>query len=206
MIKLSIIIPYYYTYKYTIQLLKELSIQVTDEVEVILVDDGCNETRFDEFKFVNVIHLDKNYGASHAWNVGLDVAQGQFIGFIDSDDMIMMDYIEVLLDAIKHDYADEIIFSFINIVTSNVQLRPQCRAIWKAIYRRNIVPRFDESFVCNTDAPFKRKLDATEHTQYYLERVLYCYRSEREGSITWRKNKGMLSNNIDKEDDICGKG
>jgi hypothetical protein len=50
MIKLSIIIPYYDTYNYTIKLLRELQIQLTDEVEVILVDDGCNETRFDQFK------------------------------------------------------------------------------------------------------------------------------------------------------------
>ena len=43
MIKLSLIIPYYDTYEYTIKLLKELRLQKTDEVEVILVDDGCDE-------------------------------------------------------------------------------------------------------------------------------------------------------------------
>ena len=89
MIKLSIIIPYYDTYNYTIKLLRELQIQLTDEVEVILVDDGCNETRFDEFKEFKIIHVD-HIGASAAWNVGIKAATGKFIGFIDSDDMIMM--------------------------------------------------------------------------------------------------------------------
>ena len=65
-ILLSIVIPYYNTYDYTIKLLKELSIQYTNDIEVILIDDGCHETRFDEFKQFTIIHLDKNYGASYA--------------------------------------------------------------------------------------------------------------------------------------------
>ena len=194
MIKLSIIIPYYKTFDYTYKLLKELSIQVTNEVEVILIDDGCNETRLDEFGFVKITHLDKNYGASHAWNVGLDQAQGKFIGFIDSDDMIMMDYIDRLIDAIDNDYADEIIFDFIDITEGKLYQRPQCRAIWKAIYRRNIVPRFCESWVCGTDLPFRYNLSRIPHTKYNLDRILYCYNSNREGSITWRKKHGELKN------------
>ena len=55
MVKLSIIIPYYDTYDFTIKLLKELSIQKKDNVEVILVDDGCNARRFDDFKEFKII-------------------------------------------------------------------------------------------------------------------------------------------------------
>lgn len=195
MIKLSIIIPYYKTYEYTKALLKELSIQVTPEVEIILVDDGCHEYRLDEFKFVNIIHLDKNGGASHAWNVGLDRAQGKFIGFIDSDDMITMDYIERLLDAIDKDLADEIVFNFIDIDRNKIHINPTCRAIWKAIYRREICPRFNEQIFYNTDVPFKLRLMRTPHTRYYLDRVLYIYRSFREDSITWRKKRGLFKVN-----------
>lgn len=196
MIKLSIIIPYYQTYDFTYKLLRELSIQVTDEVEVILIDDGCNETRLDQFEFVKITHLDKNYGASHAWNVGLDQAQGKYIGFIDSDDMITMNYIEELLDAIDKEYADEILFNFIDYNRNYVYIEPKCRAIWKAIYKREIVPRFDESYKCNTDAPFRKQLYTTPHTKYYLNKTLYMYRSVREGSITWLKNRGLLKNDF----------
>ena len=66
MIKLSIIIPYYQTYEFTYKLLKELQIQVTDEVEVILIDDGCNEIRLDQFDFVKITHLPERKGASYA--------------------------------------------------------------------------------------------------------------------------------------------
>ena len=191
-IKLSIIIPYYDTFEYTYTLLKELEKQVTDEVEVILIDDGCNETKLDEFGFVKITHLDKNYGASHAWNVGLDQALGNFIGFIDSDDMIEENYISTLIKAIDDDHADEIIFDFIDINKNFIYKRPRCRAIWKAIYRKNIVPRFDETRLYNTDVPFKQHLLKTEHSTYYLDVVLYQYRSVREGSITWKKLRGMF--------------
>lgn len=193
MIKLSIIIPYYETYEYTYKLLRELSIQVTDEVEVILIDDGCNETRLDQFDFVKITHLDKNYGASHAWNVGIKQAVGKYIGFIDSDDMIAMNYIEELIKAIDLDLGDEIIFDFIDSDRIFLHQKPTCRAIWKGIYKREIVPFFNENALFNTDIPFRDKLDAIEHTKYYLRKVLYFYHSVREGSITWKKHEAFFN-------------
>lgn len=193
MIKLSIIIPYYQTYDLTYKLLRELSIQITDEVEIILVDDGCNEKRLDQFTFAKIIHLDKNYGASHAWNVGIKEAKGEYIGFIDSDDMIMMDYIETLIDAINNRVADEIMFGFLITDKNKLVVEPKCRAIWKAIYKREIVPMFDESYKCNTDLPFKLQLMKTPHTKKTLGKILYCYNSNREGSITWRKKRGLIT-------------
>ena len=194
MIKLSIIIPYFETYSLTVKLLKELQIQVTDEVEVILVDDGCNETRLDEFAFVKITHLDKNYGASHAWNVGIKQAQGKFIAFIDSDDMIMANYVSELLVAIDSDCGDEIIFNWLDYNRNILVKHPVNRARWKAIYRKEIVPFFDEKYVCNTDVPFQAGLLQVEHTKYYLDKVLYVYNSNRQGSITWRKCRGLLRN------------
>lgn len=191
MIKLSIIIPYYDTYHYTIKLLRELQIQVTDEVEVILVDDGCNETRFDEFKEFNIIHVD-HIGASAAWNVGIRAATGKFIGFIDSDDMIMMNYIEELIHAIDMDLADEILFDWVDVNRNEVMKYPGARAVWKAIYRREIVPFFDETYEHHTDVPFQDQLRNTPHTRKSLHKSLYCYRSRREGSITDRYRRGMF--------------
>lgn len=192
MIKLSIIIPYYDTFHYTIKLLRELQIQVTDEVEVILVDDGCNETRFDEFKEFNIIHVD-HIGASAAWNVGIKTATGKFIGFIDSDDMIMMNYIEELIHAIDMDLADEILFDWVDVNRNEVMKYPGARAVWKAIYRREIVPFFDETYEHHTDMPFQDQLRNTPHTRKSLHKSLYCYRSRREGSITDRYRRGMFT-------------
>lgn len=191
MIKLSIIIPYYYTYKYTIRLLQELRLQKTDEVEVILIDDGCNETRFDEFTEFTIIHSE-HIGASAAWNLGISKATGKYIGFIDSDDMIMMNYIEILLEAIDKELADEIMFDWLDWNLNRVVINPSARAIWKAIYKRDIVPSFDENCNYNTDIPFQNKLRQTPHTRHRLNKTLYIYRSKRAGSITWRKRNGEI--------------
>lgn len=197
MIKLSIIIPYYNTYNLTYKLLRELQLQVTDEVEVILIDDGCHEERLDQFEFVKITHLDKNYGASYAWNRGIEQAKGKYIGFIDSDDMITMSYIEDLIKAIDDDLGDEIVFSFIDYDKNIYFQKPTCRAIWKAIYKKEIVPMFDENVFYNTDLPFRNKLNEINHTKVYLDKTLYIYRSVREDSITWRKRSGYFKNNKD---------
>jgi len=184
---LSIIIPYYDTYEYTKDILTELERQFTQEVEIILVDDGCNEKRFDEFTKFTIIHLDKNYGASYAWNRGIDIASGNYIGFIDSDDMIRMDYIKVLLNTIKEHSEDEIVFNWYDVSKNILVKHPSNRGIWKAIYKKEICPRFKENWKYCTDLPFSEQLKNTPHTKFYLDELLYFYRSQREGSITWNR-------------------
>ena len=187
MIKLSIIIPYYQTYEFTYKLLKELQIQVTDEVEVILIDDGCNEIRLDQFDFVKITHLPARKGASYAWNRGIEQAVGKYIAFIDSDDMIMMNYVEELIKAIDAELADEIIFNWIDTTRNLLFCSPKNRGIWKAIYKRNIIPFFNENYYERTDLPFQLKLAKTPHTKAFLPKILYCYNSDRTGSITWNR-------------------
>jgi len=183
---LSIIIPYYNTYDYTIKLLKELNIQYTDDIEVILVDDGCNEVRFDVFERFTIIHLDKNCGASYAWNRGIDAAKGSYIAFIDSDDMISMDYVDTLVDAIKNHTEDVIKFAWFDSDRMRLSQNPTNRGIWKAIYKKEICPRFNEAWKERTDIPFDVALRKTPHTEYYIDKLLYFYHSKREGSITWK--------------------
>ena len=193
MIKLSLIIPYYDTYDYTIKLLKELRLQKTDEVEVILIDDGCNETRFDEFTEFKIIHAEHK-GACAAWNEGIRQSTGTYIGFIDSDDMIMMNYVELLIKAIDQELADEIMFDWVDFDGDKVISYPIARAIWKAIYKREIVPFFDETCVHHTDIPFQKQLRITPHTIVRLHAPLYIYRSQRIGSISWQHKQGLLKN------------
>ena len=98
MVKLSIIIPYFETFELTDKLMRELLTQtymLDDEVEIILIDDGCNEKKLDAFnnEHIKVIHQD-NIGVAKTRNEGIDLAQGKYIAFIDCDDMITMNYID----------------------------------------------------------------------------------------------------------------
>ena len=102
--KLSIITPYYKTLSLTLALAKVLEPQLTDEVEWIIIDDGCNETALDKLK-AKVIHLPVPSGnASKPRNVGLETAQGEYIAFIDSDDSVSEDYIKTILEKTKENW------------------------------------------------------------------------------------------------------
>ena len=95
--KLSIIIPYYNGGRYTDELLKQLEPQITKDVEVILVDDGSKIPFKTDYSWIKVIRQ-KNAGASAARNTGLDHAKGDYIAFIDADDLISDKYVETIDD------------------------------------------------------------------------------------------------------------
>lgn len=191
-IKLSILIAYYETYEMTLKLLKELSIQKTDEVEIILIDDGCHETRFDRFTDFIIIHNYKNEGMSNALNKALEYANGKYIAIIDSDDQITMDYIDVLLETLKKHNEDIIYFNWADFNNNIIIQHPNNYALWKAIYKRNIFPRFEEGRRIHNDVPVQDKLRTMDHTEYYIDRVLYIYNSDRVGSLTWKNKVGEL--------------
>jgi len=185
--KLSIIIPYFETYELTEILMNGLKAQLTNEVEVILIDDGCNESRLDKYKCKNIeiIHQE-NKGTAKTRNLGIKKAKGQYIGFIDCDDTITMDYICVLLKAIEETPTEVINFNWLGLSENEVVKRPTNPAMWKAIYRKDKCPLFREDLEWGEeDVDFQVEVQKMETT--YLDRVLYIYNSNREGSLFWRK-------------------
>ena len=110
MIKLSIIIPYYNAKEYTDELLDCLSPQLTDEIEVILVDDGSTEPFETPYEWCHVIRK-QNGGCSTARNMGLDNAKGEYIFFLDADDLVAKDFIKRVFDTIDKEQPDVIEFS-----------------------------------------------------------------------------------------------
>lgn len=117
---ISIIVPVYKVEKYIHKCIESIIQQTYKRLEIILVDDGspdnCGQI-CDEYaqldKRIKVIHK-KNGGQSEARNIGLDIAKGEYIGFVDSDDYIEKNMFEILhKNMIKFD-AD---ISITNIVT-----------------------------------------------------------------------------------------
>lgn len=189
MIKLSIIIPHYDTYDLTYKLLKELSIQVNNNVEIIVVDDS-NDLRLDVFSDIAIIkHFKIKQGISRARNYGVEISKGSYISFIDSDDMITNDYIDVLLNAIDTREEDIIVFNWVDFNNNLIYRQPRNYAVWKAIYKKDIIPRFNESVEFDEDVYFQEELLKNRHTYYYIDRVLYIYNSGRVGSSMYRKFK-----------------
>lgn len=198
MVKLSIVIPYYETYELTRKLLISLIAQLPFEAEIILVDDGCYEKRFDDyleflntfgFDYTNNIHIvhQENTGVAGARNKGIELAQGEYIAFIDSDDMVMPDYIETLLHLIDEREENIIVFNWLDINTNQIVRHPCNPSVWKAIYKKEIIPRFEECYRTREDYFFNEELDRYGYNKFYYDRVLYIYNSGRENSLTWKE-------------------
>lgn len=191
MVKFSIVIPYYNCYEYTKKLLDILVPQLTEETEVILVDDGCNETRLDEFKDkIKIIHQKENHGAGHTYNVGLEIASGLYVGFIDADDCVSNDYVESLLWCINDNPTDVIYLDWQDTYTGDIITRPDNYAPWKAIYKKEIAPRFCESHKYHFDVAFYDELKKKGFNRSYADKLLYFYNSKREGNLSDRNAKG----------------
>ena len=99
--KLSIIVPVYKVEEYLGECVDSLLSQTIDDYEIILVDDGSPDNSgkiADEYAAVNpdmirVLHID-NGGQGRARNFALDIAKGDFVGFVDSDDWVTHDMYE----------------------------------------------------------------------------------------------------------------
>ncbi|MBO4894987.1 MAG: glycosyltransferase [Clostridia bacterium] len=116
--KISIIIPVYKVEKYLQRCLDSVISQTYKNLEIILVDDGspdncgriCDEYAEKDDR-IRVIHQE-NGGLSAARNAGLDIAIGDYIGFVDSDDYVARDMYEKLYNVLIENDADEAICNY----------------------------------------------------------------------------------------------
>lgn len=109
---ISIVVPVYNMEKYLDACIESLLKQTYPNIEVILVDDGSQDQSpqmcdnyAHTYEFIRVIHK-KNNGLGMARNTGMENALGEYITFLDSDDYISEDLIEVLYDAAEKTGAD----------------------------------------------------------------------------------------------------
>ena len=122
---ISVIIPVYNVEKYIRFCLDSVINQTYKNLEIIIIDDGTKDLSGDiaeeyaaKDSRIKVIHKE-NGGLSDARNVGLDVATGKYIAFLDSDDVIAYDFYEYLYNLIKEN----------NVI--------ECVALSWSLFRRN---------------------------------------------------------------------
>ena len=114
----SIVIPIYNAEKYIAQCLDSILNQTYKELQVIVVNDGSKDNSLNILesyanKYSNILLIKKeNGGVSSARNLGLKYASGKYLAFIDADDYVEPDYIEVLVCNIEKYNADASICGF----------------------------------------------------------------------------------------------
>jgi glycosyltransferase involved in cell wall biosynthesis len=201
---LSIIIPAYNAEPYIEHLMNRLKPQITEEIEVIVVDDGSKFPYIPPYNWITFHQFEQNRGVSAARNKGIDMAQGEYIAFIDADDLVSENYIKLVLDKIRSEHFDYCYLSWKTIGTAwdyRVQLRtindkfpPFNLCVWNRIYKRSFIKniRFNVLKRCAEDAEFIRKLHEDKGKKAFIPDIIYYYRSDTPNSITKRFGKGQI--------------
>ena len=213
----SVIVPVYNVENYLRECIDSIVAQTYRNIEVILIDDGSNDSSgeicdeyADKDNRVKVIHKE-NGGVSAARNTGLDVAKGEWISYVDSDDYIEDTMLETLICLAKENDVELAMCSFKDIsecenVTQENDIRifskdeliynyvvrntDYCitEGIWDRIYKRALVDglRFKNDRI-NEDILYTMEVFTRAHKAVYTSEKLYNYRAGREGNITGRR-------------------
>ncbi len=173
--KVSIIIPVYNCISFLERAVESVVKQNDfEENEIILVDDGSTDGSADlcekyctQFKNIKVIHQ-KNAGVSVARNNGIDIAQGEWVFFLDSDDYLLADAFEKMFvhsdaDIICASYETNIgsVSAYENRIKSGIHNKSDIQnelnyilassnqffyTCWAKLFKRSIIKSFDISF------------------------------------------------------------
>ena len=199
---LSIIIPCYNAEPYINELLDVLDKQINDSVEVIIIDDGSKKPFKTNYKWATVIRQ-KNGGAAAARNTGIDNAVGEYLAFIDADDLVVYNYINTVLKKIKDEHFDYCYLSWkafggwnydVKLKTINDKFPPFNLCLWNRIYRRDMIGdvRLNINKPIAEDAEFIRDVKEEGKKKAFISEYMYMYRSNTPNSLTKRFSEGKL--------------
>lgn len=222
MIKLSIIIPCYNCEKYVYDTVKSINDNCyQDSTEIILINDGSKDHTLEVLnkistEYANVRIIDKiNEGVSVARNTGLSVAKGEYVGFVDSDDIIINDMFKKMIDVSADNNSDIVTCSFLEEVdgkkyfsrykynnsistkdeaikkffSNNVSI-----AVWDKIYRKSILKdiKFNKNLAVGEDTLFcYDAINAIKTNLFELDLYGYIY-IQRSGSAVHNVNEKII--------------
>ena len=125
--KFSIVIPCYNSFKFMDKCLETLENQTFTDFEVILIDDFSTDDTFENLdKYVKTSKLNikllknvQNLGPGKTRNIGIENSEGTYITFIDADDYIEKDTLEILNNIIEKEKVDCVIYDYYYKTTNN---------------------------------------------------------------------------------------
>jgi glycosyltransferase involved in cell wall biosynthesis len=205
----SVIVPIYNARSYLPKCLESLLRQTYSSYELILVDDGSTDDSYDVCLEYSKSHprirliRQPNKGVSAARNLGLEKALGEYICFVDADDVVSDIYIEELVDLLVSQHSDVAILSFTKrsdglvwSYTPTTRKRPNEvlwnqeealfsyitkrqfeSSVWAKLFRRDVLTgvRFEEGLRIAEDKLFVFEALVSCERIAFLDRPLYYY-------------------------------
>lgn len=216
--KISVIVPVYKTEGLLDRCVESIVGQTYKNLEIILVDDGspdncpamCDEWAEKDSR-IRVIHKE-NGGVSSARNAALDIATGDYIGFVDSDDWIEPEMYSSLIQKISESGKNIALCSYYAVEISGERYECRCVVdkevldkddyfrfivlggdggyIWNRLYDADILKevRFDEDIWYSEDLLFNFKTAQKSNGSAILDKIEYNYVQKRIKEQAWVMN------------------
>lgn len=218
---ISVIVPVFNVDQYLDKCIESIVKQTYQNIEIILVNDGSSDNSYNicyqwSQTYSNIIIINKeNGGLSSARNAGLDVAQGDYIAFVDSDDYIEKDMLATMRAVFDKNSCVSVVvcstetFDEYNRTKQFMSLssygymkskdylrlilkRKANNAVWNKLYRKESINklRFIDGRI-NEDILFNTSFLLQSEGVYSIPKVFYKYRL-RQGSITQQANPKLF--------------
>lgn len=203
---ISVIVPVYNVQEYLRECIDSIIKQTYSDLEILLIDDGsrdqsgiiCDEYARNDNR-IKVIHIE-NSGVSSARNTGLQIANGDWIAFVDSDDWLETNYFEELLNTAITNNAEVVLCGYNRVTSGNIEsinnsgtltvlnsreflikvLNPQIGIGFchMKLYKKEAIKDvlFDTNLIVGEDALFNEQIACNVKKVGMLEKSLYNYR------------------------------
>ncbi len=226
---ISVIIPVYNSDKYLKTCVNSIIKQSYQNLEIIIINDGSTDNSLEICNFFKerddriVVINQTNKGVSYSRNFGVSIAKGEYIIFIDSDDYIDQNMIEIMHDMLKKENAD--IVRCANDIVNDTKIikheripesfsnrkigKKEYDLVYNLIFdisgkkincytplllfKKKICPLFDENIKYMEDTLFYIKLLQKSENIFFLNKEFYHYRDNSESSS---KNVKNVYNNL----------
>lgn len=227
----SIIVPIYNVERYLEQCIESVLVQDYQNYELILVDDGSPDNSIDictkyAKQYSNIVFVHKiNGGLSDARNVGIKIARGEYLMFLDSDDywegttilsdlqkIINENNPDVIFNYMSSVYPDKIIIHYMNREKLVGSFREDFQGLyqegiylgfaWTKIVKRDVILKNKLFFIKERyfeDIPWSFSLTKYINSYAIYKNCFYMYRRERKGaisSVVTKKNQISLFKNL----------
>ena len=206
----SVIVPVYNTEQYIDECISSILEQTYCNYEIIIVNDGSTddslkkcmdyENKYNNIKLISIV----NSGPSKARNVAMKVAKGDLYYFIDSDDKIATDLLEIMVNRLLNDNSDIVICDYykwnasLESVNYNIKYLNNNEEgitllskriiddfLWNKIFRKKIFDGicFDEKLYVYEDMDVMHLLFERASKISYINKNLYYYRQRKDSSV-----------------------
>ncbi len=212
--KLSVIVPVYNAQDYLHDCIGSLLAQTLEDSELILVNDGSADASKRIMEEYGRAHPDRiscltveNGGQGRARNIGLELAKGEYVGFVDSDDWVLPEMYEKLCTKAEVEQADVVVCDIrkvyedgsTELLTTWQENKPLASAgsACDKVFRRGVIGdiRFPEG-LWYEDFAFSAKVLMRSKKTVYLPEELYLYRCGQPSTMhnnNAQKNLDILS-------------